>query len=160
MSHLRRIGRPLAGGGSNNRGEMAPGEPSGQGTNELGLAGEVDGTVVHHVPHLQAAHVHLVEGGGLGLHIDAEAAVATAAHDVLVARVPTNPARFRPEGHTPRRHHSPRRQGGPDSAAEQGLQLGEHHLPRLAAKVGGAGRVRTLAHHEPGPTVVVVELQP
>jgi hypothetical protein len=30
--------------------------------------------------------------------------------------------------------------------------------PRLAAKVGRAGRVRALAHHEPGPTVVVVEL--
>ena len=50
---------------------------------------------------------------------------------------------------------------GPDSAAKQGLQLGEHHLPRLAAQVGGSGRVRALAHHEPGPTVVVVvELQP
>jgi hypothetical protein len=44
------------------------------------------------------------------------------------------------------------------SAAEQGLQLGEHHLPRLAAQVGSSGRVRALAHHQPGPPVVVVEL--
>jgi hypothetical protein len=37
------------------------------------------------------------------------------------------------------------------SAAKQGLQLGEHHLPRLAAQVGSSGWVRALAHHQPGP---------
>jgi ATP/maltotriose-dependent transcriptional regulator MalT len=37
---------------------------------------------------------------------------------------------------------------GLDSAAEQGLQLGEHHLPSQAAKVGGAGRLWALAHLE------------
>jgi hypothetical protein len=47
---------------------------------------------------------------------------------------------------------------GQASAAEQGFQVGEHHLLRLAAQIGRAGRVRALAHDERGLAVLVVEL--
>jgi hypothetical protein len=46
------------------------------------------------------------------------------------------------------------------SAAEQRLQFGEHHLPRLAAQNGRSGRVRALSQYEPCLAVVVVELDP
>jgi hypothetical protein len=64
-----RVGGPPGGGGADDRREVAPGEPPGEGADEVGLAGEVEGAVVDRVPQQQPAHVHLVEGGRLGLQV-------------------------------------------------------------------------------------------